>query len=72
MASPADNPIYNKLVDEYKGKILYDGGYYRVFSIQFVPNKGMNRYLNLYTNKMTENGSSTNVTWYSWRMGPES
>jgi hypothetical protein len=22
------------------GKILYDGGYYRVFMIQFVPNKG--------------------------------
>jgi hypothetical protein len=44
MASPKDKPIYNKLVDEYMGKILYDGGYYRVFSIQFVPNKGTNRY----------------------------
>ena len=44
MASPVDNPIYNKLVDEYMGKILYDGGYYRVFSIQFVANKGTNRY----------------------------
>ena len=44
MASPVDNPIYNKLVQEYKGKILYDGGYFRVFAIQFVPNKGTNRY----------------------------
>ena len=44
MASPVDNPIYNKLVDEYMGKILYDGGYYRVFSIQFVANKGTNRF----------------------------
>ncbi len=44
MASPVDNPIYNKLVQDYKGKILYDGGYFRVFAIQFVPNKGTNRY----------------------------
>jgi hypothetical protein len=40
MASPLDNPLYARLEDEYLGKILYDGGFFRVFAIQFVPNKG--------------------------------
>ena len=40
MASPKDNPWIARLQEEYMGKILYDGGYYRVFMIQFVPNKG--------------------------------
>ncbi len=40
MASPIDNPLYVRLVDEYLGKILYDGGFFRVFAIQFVANKG--------------------------------
>jgi hypothetical protein len=40
MAAPKDNPWFARLHEEYMGKILYDGGYYRVFMIQFVPNKG--------------------------------
>jgi hypothetical protein len=39
MATPKDNPWLSKLQDEYLGKILYDGRYFRVFAIQFVPNK---------------------------------
>jgi hypothetical protein len=44
MASPTDNPWLVKLQDEYVGKILYDGGYYRVVIVQFVANKNSNRY----------------------------
>ena len=44
MATPKDNPWLTKLQDEYLGKILYDGGYFRVFAIQFVPNKNTNRF----------------------------
>ncbi len=33
MASPKDNPWIARLQEEYMGKILYDGGYYRVFMI---------------------------------------
>lgn len=40
MAAPKDNPWFARLHEEFMGKILYDGGYYRVFMIQFVPNKG--------------------------------
>jgi hypothetical protein len=40
MASPKDNPWFDLLQVEYMGKILYDGGYFRVFAIQFNPNKG--------------------------------
>jgi hypothetical protein len=43
MAQPTDNPWYEKLKDEYLGKILYDQKiYYRVFAIQYVPNTGKN------------------------------
>jgi hypothetical protein len=44
MSLPKDNPLYDQLHKAYMGKILYDGGYYRVISIQFVPNKGKNVY----------------------------
>jgi hypothetical protein len=44
MATPKDNPWLRKLQDEYLGQILYDGGYFRVFAIQFVPNKNINRF----------------------------
>ena len=44
MASPIDNPWLTKLQDAYLGKVLYDGGYYRVVAIQYVPNKHSNRY----------------------------
>ena len=44
MASPIDNPWLTKLQDAYLGKVLYDGGYYRVIAIQYVPNKHSNRY----------------------------
>ena len=40
MASPKDNPWIARLQEEYMGKILYDGGYFRAFMIRFVPNKG--------------------------------
>ena len=40
MASPKDNPWFELLRAEYMGKILYDGGFFRVFLIQFNPNKG--------------------------------
>jgi hypothetical protein len=43
LAQPTDNPWYAKLMDEYMGKILYDQkAFYRVFAIQYVPNKGKN------------------------------
>jgi hypothetical protein len=44
LATPKDNPWLRKLQDEYLGQILYDGGYFRVFAIQFVPNKNTNRF----------------------------
>jgi len=44
MAAPKDNPWLVKLQQEYIGKILYDGGYYRVFAVQYVPNKTSNRF----------------------------
>ena len=40
MAKPEDNPWLAKLLIEYVGKILYDGGYFRVFDVLYVPNKG--------------------------------
>jgi hypothetical protein len=40
MAAPEDNPWLAKLHAEYVGKILYDGGYFRVFDVLYVPNKG--------------------------------
>ena len=42
MVAPKDNPWFATLTEEYLGKTLYDGGYFRVFAIQFVPNKGRN------------------------------
>ena len=42
--SPTDNPFFTKLQAEWLGKILYDGGYYRVVAIQYVPNTGNTRY----------------------------
>ena len=45
MASPKENPWFARLMEEYLGKILLDAGeYFRVFTIQFVPNKGKNVY----------------------------
>ena len=45
MASPKDNPWFARLMEEYLGKILFDDGeYFRVFAIQFNPNKGRNVY----------------------------
>jgi hypothetical protein len=44
MSLPKGNPLYDQLHKAYMGKILYDGGCYRVISIQFVPNKGKNVY----------------------------
>ena len=40
MAKPEDNPWLAKLLTEYVGKILYDAGYFRVFDVLYVPNKG--------------------------------
>jgi hypothetical protein len=40
MAAPKDNPWLAKLHTEYVGKILYDGGYFRVFDVLYVDNKG--------------------------------
>jgi hypothetical protein len=40
MAAPLDNPWLAKLHTEYVGKILYDGGYFRVFDVLYVDNKG--------------------------------
>jgi hypothetical protein len=43
MAQPQDNPWYARLAGAYLGKILLDQkAYYRVFAIQYVPNKGEN------------------------------
>jgi hypothetical protein len=42
--SPTDNPFFTKLQAEWLGKILYDGGYYRVVAIQYVLNTGNTRY----------------------------
>ena len=42
--SPTDNPWLSKLQAEWLGKILYDGGYYRIIAIQYVPNTGNTRY----------------------------
>ena len=45
LASPKDNPWYARLMEEYLGKILFDDGEcFRVFTVQFVPNKGKNVY----------------------------
>jgi hypothetical protein len=40
MAAPKDNPWLAKLHNEYVGKILYDGGYFRIFDVLYVDNKG--------------------------------
>jgi hypothetical protein len=40
MATPQDNPWLAKFLKEYVNKILYDGGYFRVFDVLYVPNKG--------------------------------
>ncbi len=40
MALLKDNPWFALLREEYMGKILFDGGYFRVFLIQYSPNKG--------------------------------
>jgi hypothetical protein len=42
--SPTDNPFLTKLQAEWVGKILYDGGFYRIIAIQYVPNTGNTRY----------------------------
>jgi hypothetical protein len=42
--SPTDNPCLTKLQAEWLGKILYDGGNYRIIAIQYVPNTGNTRY----------------------------
>jgi hypothetical protein len=45
MVTPKDNPWLTKLQSEYLNEILlYDGGFFRVFAIQYVPNKNTNRY----------------------------
>jgi hypothetical protein len=44
MSSPQDNPWLAKLCNEYIGKRLYDGGYFEVFAVQYVPNKTSNRF----------------------------
>ncbi len=44
MAQPKDNPWYISLMETYLGKILWDGGHFRVIAIQYVPNKGKNVY----------------------------
>jgi hypothetical protein len=40
LAAPEDNPWLAQLHKEYVGKILYDNGYFRVFDVLHVPNKG--------------------------------
>jgi hypothetical protein len=40
LAAPEDNPWLAQLHKEYVGKILYDNGYFRVFDVLYVPNKG--------------------------------
>jgi hypothetical protein len=42
--APTDNPWLTSLQAEWVGKILYDGGYFRIVQVQYVPNKGNNRY----------------------------
>jgi hypothetical protein len=42
LAQPKDNPWYTRLHEAYIGKILWDGGLYRVFAIQYNANKGRN------------------------------
>ena len=44
MVTPKDNPWLSKLQSEYLNKIFYDGGYFRVFAVQYVPNKNTNRF----------------------------
>jgi hypothetical protein len=39
LAQPKDNPWYTRLHEEYLGKILWDGGLYPVFAIQYNANK---------------------------------
>jgi hypothetical protein len=41
---PTDNPWLTKLHAEWVGKTLYDGGYFCVMDVKFVPNKNNNRY----------------------------
>jgi hypothetical protein len=41
MAAPKDNPWLAKLHTEYVGKILNDGGCFRVFDVLYVDNKGI-------------------------------
>jgi hypothetical protein len=43
LAQPKDNPWYTSLMKTYLGKILWDGGHYRVIAIQYVY-KGKNVY----------------------------
>jgi hypothetical protein len=40
LAAPTDNPWLTKLHAEYVGKILYDNGYFCVFDVLYVANKG--------------------------------
>jgi hypothetical protein len=40
LAAPEDNPWLAQLYKEYVGKILYDNGYFRIFDVLYVPNKG--------------------------------
>ena len=40
----SDDPWLTKLHAEWVGKVLYDGGYFRVVDILYVHNKGNNRY----------------------------
>ena len=42
--APTDNPFLTNLQAEWVGKILYDGGFYRVIAIQYVPNTGNTRF----------------------------
>jgi hypothetical protein len=42
--APTDNPWLTSLQAAWVGKILYDGGYFRVVQVQYVPNQGNNRY----------------------------
>ncbi len=40
LAAPEDNPWLAQLHREYVGKFFYDNGYFRVFDVLNVPNKG--------------------------------
>ncbi len=40
LAAPKDNPWLAQLHKEYVGKILFDNGYFRVFDVLYVANKG--------------------------------